>query len=193
MSVTNPIKDKEALARFKAYYVSAKPNPRNYTLIIMELNTAFRIGDLLQLRWEDVYNHEKDCPKGHICIKEQKTGKERIVPINGAERKTLTAYHDICKHTAANDFLFYSLRNKTRPISRYQAYRIIKEAATESGLEEHISCHSLRKTFGYHAWKQGTPPVMLMELYNHSSYCITKRYLGIEQDERDDVYLNIEL
>ena len=50
-----------------------------------------------------------------------------------------------------------------------------------------------RSTFGYHAWKQGTPPALLMNIYNHSSYQITKRYLGIEQDDRDDVFKNISL
>ncbi len=193
MSVTYPIKNKKSLTRFKDYYVTVKPNPRNYTMIVMGLNTAFRIGDLLQLQWKDVYDASAKQLHTHICIEEQKTGKERIVPINPAEKQALTDYHAVCKNSRPDDYLFPSLRYKTLPLSRYQAYRIVKEAAVESGLEEHISCHSLRKTFGYHAWKQGTPPAMLMDLYNHSSYRVTKRYLGIEQDERDDVYMHINL
>lgn len=193
MSVTYPIKNRKNLERFKGYYAAVKPNPRNYTMIIMGLNTAFRIGDLLQLRWKDVRDSSDGRLHTHICIREQKTGKQRIVPINPAEKQVLTDYYAVCKYNSPGDYLFPSTRTKTLPISRYQAYRIVKEAAIHSGLDEHISCHSLRKTFGYHAWKQGTPPAMLMDLYNHSSYRVTKRYLGIEQDERDDVYMRIDL
>jgi hypothetical protein len=30
-----------------------------------------------------------------------------------------------------------------------------------------------------------------MDIYQHSSFEITKRYLGIEQDERDSVFRNV--
>ena len=192
MSTTYPIKDRKALAFFRDYYKDVRPNPRNYTLIVMGLNTAFRISDLLELRWQDVYRVNGKLHR-HICIEEQKTGKTHIVPINDALKKTLESYRKNCENIEETAYLFPSTRYKSQPLSRYQAYRIVRNAATECGLSEHISCHSLRKTFGYHAWQQGTPPAMLMDLYNHSSYQITKRYLGIEQDERDQVYLNINL
>lgn len=193
MSTTYPIKTRKSLEMFKDYYINIRPNPRNYAMIVTGLNTAFRIGDLLKLQWKDVWNSLTGNFRTHICIEEHKTGKLRVVPINKSARDVLEDYRRFCKQTAPEDYLFPSMRNKTQPLSRYQAYRIIKTAALACGLDEHISCHSLRKTFGYHAWKQGTPPAMLMELYNHSSYGITKRYLGIEQDEKDSVYLKIDL
>lgn len=192
MSTTCPIKDKKTLALFRDYYKDVSPNPRNYTLIVMGLNTAFRIGDLLELRWQDVYRVNGKL-HNHIYIEEHKTGKTHVVPINDALKQTLESYRKNCGNIEETDYLFPSTRYKSQPLSRYQAYRIVRTAAKEYGLSEHISCHSLRKTFGYHAWKQGTPPAMLMDLYNHSSYQITKRYLGIEQDERDQVYLQINL
>lgn len=192
MSETYPIKDKEALQAFRDYYRNIQPNPRNYSLIVMGLNTAFRISDLLNLRWQDICNADGVLRK-HISVTEQKTGKTRTVPINTVLHQTLDAYRRGCPGTAPHDFLFPSTRCKSCPLSRSQAYRIVRRAAEACGLSEHVGCHSLRKTFGYYAWKQGTPPAMLMELYNHSSYQITKRYLGIGQDERDQVYLNINL
>ena len=50
-----------------------------------------------------------------------------------------------------------------------------------------------KKTFVYHAWKQGAPLAVLVNIYNHSSYDVTKRYLGIEQDDKDSIYKDIHL
>ncbi|MBO5472773.1 MAG: tyrosine-type recombinase/integrase [Lachnospiraceae bacterium] len=193
MSTTAPIKNRDNLETFKNYYLEVKPNLRNYTLVILGLNTAFRISDLLKLQWKDVYDIKKKQFREHIVLKEQKTGKERVVAMNSTVLQILDYYYQIYKLPEPTSYLFPSAKNKSLPITRTQAYRLIKEAAIHTGLEEHISCHSLRKTFGYHAWKQGVPPAMLMNIYNHSSYKITKRYLCIEQDERDDVYRNIHL
>lgn len=196
MSTTQPIRNKEALDRFRNYYLLQKPHPRNYTLIILGLNTALRISDILRIKWSDVYDNQKKQMKSHLEIKEQKTKKEKSIALNLTVCNALSDYK--------NDFFSGDTYDKTRylftaagreniPLCRQQAYRIIKAAALAAGLTAHISCHSLRKTFGYHAWQQGIPPALLMDIYNHSSYNITKRYLCIAQDERDEVYRKILL
>lgn len=73
MSTTYPIKNEEKLEKFKEYYLTVKPEYRNYTMIILGLNTAFRISDLLMLKWGDVYNKKKQCFREHICLIEHKT------------------------------------------------------------------------------------------------------------------------
>ena len=92
-----------------------------------------------------------------------------------------------------SDYLFCKNTDRQHPINRSQAYRIVKEAAAQTTNSRMVSCHSMRKTFGYHAWKQGAQPARLMGLFNHSSYDVTKRYLEIEQDKKDSVYLKIDL
>lgn len=196
MSTTQPIKNRSVLEKIKSYYFD-KEEFRNYTLIIIGLNTALRISDILSLQWKDVYDFSNGQFRMHIHLNEQKTGKETIIAMNPSVIFALDKLSSSPIYAKegihAEHYLFTGRKNKETPISRFQAYRIIKEAAAFAGIEEHISCHSLRKTFGYFAWKQGVPPAMLMNIYNHSSYQITKRYLCIEQDDRDEVFMKINI
>ena len=116
-----------------------------------------------------------------------------MFPLNPMMVEALEFYRHHLTGYSSGNYIFESQKDRGNSISRSQAFRIIKKAADQCGLREHISCHSLRKTFGYYAWKQGTPPALLMSIYNHSSYEITKRYLCIDQQEKDKVYMEIQL
>ena len=70
---------------------------------------------------------------------------------------------------------------------------LIDSGVASLKIEGRIGCHGLRKTLGYHASKAKTPQTVLMEIYKHSSWAVTKRYLGITQDEIDAVYLKVLL
>lgn len=169
-----------------------EPNMRNYVLICLGVNSALRISDLLELKWKDVYNFKDENFKKHLITYEKKTGKETWIAINENARNGLQEYMKFLKKISGEDYIFKG-KNNGGHLSRSQAFRIIKHAAGELNLENGISCHSMRKTFGYYAWKCGTPPAVLMDIYNHSSYEITKRYLGIKQDDKDSVFLNVNL
>ncbi len=197
MNTAEPIRNKKDLKNLKAYYCQKEPNLRNYLLVIIGLNTALRISDVLELRWKHVYDFEKGKLKEHISIIEQKTGKRSEILINKNIRDVLKLYKEEWRKGKqkwdGEQYLFSSRKHTGRPISRVQAYRIIKEVAENCGISGVVSCHSLRKTFGYYAWKQGVHPVMLMNIYNHSSFAVTQRYLGIEQDDRDKIFREIAL
>lgn len=190
MGTTQPIKNKEELHQFIAYYKELHPNKRNYALIVTGLNTALRISDILRLRWTEVYDFQRETFREHLYIEEKKTKKHNTIALNDHVLEALQDYMDE-RHPDTQDFIFSKRTCPNAPLDRTQAYRIVKKAA-DSLNEEHISCHSMRKTFGYHAWKQGTQPALLMDIYNHSSYRVTKHYLGIEQDERDSIFRKID-
>ena len=192
MGTTQPIRDRQELQNFSTYYKDEKPNLRNYALVVLGLNTALRISDLLHLRWNDLYDFEKLCFRDHLLIKEQKTGKRNRIAINEKAREAMQMYFNE-RNPEADEFIFSKRTNPYKPLSRSQAYRIVKDDANHTTSEEAVSCHSLRKTFGYFAWQEGVQPALLMDVFNHSSYAITIRYLGIEQDEKDLVYLNINI
>ena len=66
---------------------------------------------------------------------------------------------------------------------------ILKEVKRKYRLHVgNFSCHSLRKTFGRQVYTMNDNNaelalVKLMELFNHSNVAITKRYLGLRQEE----------
>ena len=199
MKTTQPVRDIVELKKIKKYYREVKPNKRNFLLIICGLNTALRISDILKLRWKDVYNENLLSFKSHIDVNEQKTGKKTTVFINNNLKEALASFlKDIIAKKGKlcdvmEQFIFLGQKSTDKPISRIQAFRIISEAAKKCLLSHKVSCHSLRKTFGYHAWKKGVSPALLTSIYNHSSYKITTRYLGIEQDDRDEVFELVNL
>ena len=176
------------------FYEQVQYHPRNQLLLTMGLNTALRISDLLSLQWKQVYDLENRSVREHLLLVEAKTGKASNIYLNEKITVQLQKYYQFLASgrsfkISGDAYLFCG--KDADPISRVQAYRIIRKAAENSGLSGVISPHSLRKTFGYYAWKQGVPPVLLMEIYHHSSFDITKRYLGIEQDDRDEVFRKI--
>ena len=151
--ITEPIKDTKELKSLINFYNTKKPNTRNYCLIVLGLNTALRISDILSLKWNMIYDFSKKKFKNRIVINEKKTGKTNIVPIN---KKLLICLQKLFLKLKPQgcDYLFTKHTDRSRPLNRTQAYRIVKQAANECNLTGNISCHSLRKTFGFFAWKQ---------------------------------------
>jgi len=144
-------------------------------------------GDVLKLTWSDIYDFANKRFRTHLIVTEGKTGKSKAVALN---KNVITAL-GLCFPHRRGVFIFANNRKRAAPISRIQAYRIIKTAAEAVQAARRVSCHSLRKTLGYHAWQAGIAVVVIMDIYNHSSYNTTRRYLGITQDDRDKVYLNM--
>ncbi|MDR1913035.1 MAG: tyrosine-type recombinase/integrase [Clostridiales bacterium] len=188
MAATQPIRDKQQVKQLVNYYMR-RGQYRNHVLIVMSVYTALRISDLLRLRWSEVYNFEKKQVRSSITITEKKTGKSKTIALNKNVKRALSKYMAKKQNILQHEFIIQNPRTG-KAISRIQAYRIIRAAGDALGIG-HFSCHSLRKTFGYHAWKTGVSPAVIMEIYDHSSFSVTRRYLGVTQDDKDEVYLNI--
>ena len=89
------------------------------------------------------------------------------------------------------ELCFKSSRNKAYSIQWINL--ILKELKYRYNLKvNHFSTHSLRKTFGRKVFESSDNAelalVKLMELFNHSSVAITKRYLGLRQEEILETY-----
>jgi|SRR5690625_287638 len=177
MSV-QPIKSKKDIELMKKVLAD---NPRNLLLFKIGINSALRISDLLRLRVRDLTGD-------YIELTEVKTRKGKRIKINEAIRKA--ADELIPKDARPSDWLFPS-RKGDKPISRVQAWRILSGAADYAGVNARVGCHSLRKSFAYHAYMRGVELPLLMSVLNHSSERETLRYIGIEAEQIDDVYIDV--
>lgn len=174
MNLVQPIRDKELLQEIKKWL--KKTNERNYIMFLLGINTGLRISDILRLRVRDVQGWD-------IFIREKKTGKPKQIKMPGELKKEIRKY---IEDKGPSEFLIKSREGKNKPITRGMAYVILSEIADEFGLER-IGTHSLRKTYGYHHYKQFKDVAALQKILNHSDPSITLRYIGIEQDSLNEM------
>lgn len=191
MAKAEPIRQGESLERLKNYFLE-KEQYRNYALVVLGTNTIFRINDILKLRWGQVYDFEKKEYRKEIRIARQSDGNEDVARINTEIIKALEAVK-LDSEVDCRYYIFRSRKGENQPISRTRAFTIIKEAARELGIEENISCQSLRKTFGYQAWRQGVKLEYLQAAYGQYSREKTREYLGIEEKEKEKPVIEIQV
>lgn len=63
-------------------YLLGTGNMRNYALIVLGINSALRISDILDLTWSDVYDFLEGAFKSHVLVKERKTDKDKKFLLN---------------------------------------------------------------------------------------------------------------
>lgn len=162
---------KEILDMIEALSMKKNNFERNVLLFKIGISTGLRIGDIVKLKVLDVKG------KSSFKIREGKTKKERTVHLNAI----MPEIADYTEGLNIEDYLFASRKGDSH-ISTIQAYRILTDGAELLGRKD-IGTHTMRKTFGYHYYKKTHDIVTLMNIFNHSDQSITKRYIGITEDE----------
>lgn len=160
---------------------------RDSMLIATGCMLGLRVSDIVKLTWAQLLDGDT------VRIVEQKTGKTRNMRIN----KALRNQTDICFRNLdikdKNSYIFCSAQKAgTKPITRVRVHQILKDLQQQYNVTSAkvFSCHSLRKTFGRRIWLnecrrgRGDQALeLLKELFGHEHVLITKRYLGIRQEE----------
>lgn len=171
MECVEPIREREKIETVKMFL--KRNGMRDFLLFLLGINSGLRISDILRLKVGDVFN------KDYIQISEQKTGKYKRFPITNSFKSCL---NEFVFDKPTDEYLFTSQRGKNKPITRIQAYRIIKDACRKAGINVRVGTHTMRKTFGYHFYKEKKDVALLQCIFNHSSPSVTLRYIGINQD-----------
>lgn len=152
--------------------------------VALGVNTLLRYSDFSKLTWADILD------KDMLVVVENKTGKQRKIKVNpelkniikeAFEKENIEDRHS----TIVNSSVQYLNRSLKSLKSKY-ALSI-----------ENFSTHTFRKTAGRRLAEKykysGEILLRLMDLFNHSSLAITKRYLGIRQEEINDLYLDLAI
>ncbi|MFB4165634.1 tyrosine-type recombinase/integrase [Alteribacillus sp. JSM 102045] len=180
MEYVAPIKQLNKIRLIKAQL--KKKSSRDFLLFVMGINTGLRIGELLELKVHDVRNEDGIIPQ-FIFL------NEKSIFLNDQVKRALK-YHFSCFSPSLNGYLFSSSRSN-KPITRQQAYRIVNEAAKSAGIEEKIGTHTLRKTFGYHAFVKGVAISLIQERFSQAIPSETLKYVGVEKNEPKKIDVNL--
>lgn len=147
---------------------------------------GLRISDLRTLKWNMLLAGDK------FELNEKKTGKFRQIKINQDFQKHILDCYKALRISNPEEYCFLSSKNVVYTTQRINV--LLKEIKQRYNLKvENFSTHTLRKTFGRKVVEMAgenaeVALIKLMELFNHSSLAITKRYLGLRQQELMETY-----
>lgn len=151
---------------YRALRDSASSDPRIYAIVEVLLQTGVRIGELANIRREDV----KD---GVLNVRPYERHAAREVPLNRRAKDALKRYQDV-RPATPNDHLFitktgkpFLIRNIRDAIERY-----LKKAGIEDA-----KINDLRHTFVAHHLKNGVSMIFLSKILGHKRLSSTERYL----------------
>lgn len=188
-----PIRDPANIQRIQQYFLNRR-EIRNYTLFTLGLSFTLRIGDLLSLKFRDVYTRDRKV-KDRFTLYEDKTNKRNTININSRCQEVLDVYLDWAYFTLGrwpqdDEPLFFSKTsiNKAalKAISITMVDKVLARAEKDLDLPDHLSSHSMRKTMVYQTIKNSnydqSTLYLLQRMLNHSDQRITFRYCGIENE-----------
>lgn len=175
---------------------------RNKLLFLIGMNVGIRGSDLRTLKWSFFFDQNSDGElefKRFYTLQPMKQRKQKkFVKLFFNQTVQTAIMNYVAEYPIENldDYLFFS-RKGDEPITVQGLWGIIKGAAIEAGIKQNIGSHSLRKSFGFWCWHESEDKnkalVILQQLFNHSSTQITARYIGILDDEIEDMFNSIEL
>lgn len=136
------------------------------------MNTALRSSDILEMKVSNI-----DFKNRVIRIKEKKTKKENIIPFNRPQI--------LERINQEQKFVLWNHKYKTN-VSLMTINRRLKNIF---GSVYHISSHSIRKSVANEVYlNSGKDIYSVMKFLNHSSILVTQKYLGIDQEQREQMF-----
>lgn len=172
---------------YRALRDAARDDTRIAAIIETLLQTGIRIGELANLRIDDVFLSE-GTKEGHLYVRPQENRLERTVPLNKAAESALKKYIEQRPKTL-NKALFVTktgkpllVRNIRTAIDRYY------KKAGISGTK----VNDLRHTWVAHHLASGASLVLISKIAGHKRLSTTERYLTLIEPRRGEEKLKLE-
>jgi len=160
---------------------------RDRALLEMLYATGARVSEATSLSVDDVR------PDGmrDIITLTGKGNKQRVVPLGTYARDAVEAYlvrgrPALSAKGDGSPHLFLGARGK--PLSRQNAFLIIRAAAERAGLTAVISPHTLRHSCATHLLRGGADIRVVQEMLGHSSVATTQIYTLVTKDALTEAY-----
>ena len=194
MNVVQPIRDTEMLE--KCFTIAREHDRKKRRgdvswelILLVGFNTSLRVSDFRRFRVSDLRG------KDYARIRAKKTGKEARILINPRAKRDINR---LLAGRKGDEYILQSrqidpMTHRPRPVTRQRVYQIINAIARRAGIEDHIGCHTLRKTFGYHYYKMTGDVVSLQRILCHSFQRETLVYIGIVQENIDESLMKFSL
>lgn len=163
----------EAHQLIEGYPMNRRHSLRNRLLLELLYGAGLRVSEACQLRTEDIDMQEE------MLKVEGKGGKVRWVPYGKGIKLALETYLPVRAAYPDSGTNFLLLSQKGGPLTRIQAFTIVREAAFLSGLNRPISPHALRHSYATHLLLAGMDIAYLQRLLGHAALTTTQHYLQI--------------
>lgn len=168
---------------------------RDYTIIVTLLGTGVRLGELINLKWNDI-----DFVSGTVTVYGKKREKSSI-PLTEKLVKELAEYHLYCKQCfrEVSEYVFVSDR-KNGQLSVDAVKSIFQRLQKVMNFKDvRLSCHTFRHTFAHRMLMNGCDVFTLQKMLRHNQIAMTQRYLSIwgtalrEQNDKFNPLNNLEI
>lgn len=165
---------------------------RNRALLVLGVRSGFRVSELLSLRQRDVLQHERVV--SHVAVARRYMKKRvegRTVYLHPKAAAELEAWLVELRrrpgYVGARTFVFKSygqLATQNRPISRVQAWRVLRRAFDACELSGKLGTHCMRKTFADRVFEQlGRDLMRTQKALGHRNVNSTVSYLSFKEEE----------
>lgn len=143
-----------------------------------------RVGDIVSLKWSDLYKINGTFRDRLSTLKEEKTGKTIGLSFTNFARARVEEY---CELENINPMEYYNEGVFTVGSAAFR--KNLKKAIDHVGIDYPVSTHSLRKFFGTMLAKlhpnDGNAIKIIQYIFGHSSEEITKVYIGTIDEKKD--------